>query len=104
MQDKILSLLGLACRAGKISSGEFSVEKDVKSGKAFLVVVAGDASAATRKTYGDMCSFYHVPIMYYGDKDCLGHCIGKEFRAAVAVKDEGFANSILKLEEQNGGN
>lgn len=103
MHDKILSLLGLACKSGKISSGEFSVEKDVKSGKAFLVVVAVDSSEATRKSYSDMCSFYKVPLMFYGDKDSLGHCIGKEFRAAVAVKDEGFAKSILKLEETNGG-
>lgn len=104
MQDKILSLLGLACKAGKISSGEFSVEKDVKSGRAYLVIVAGDASQSTYKSYKDMCSFYKVPLIVYGDKDVLGHCIGKEFRAAVAIKDQGFANSILKLEESNGGN
>ena len=36
---KILNLLGLATKAGKIASGEFAAEKAVKSGKAHLVLV-----------------------------------------------------------------
>ena len=47
--NKVLSLLGLATKAGKIASGEFSTEKSVKSGKGFLVLVAADASENTRK-------------------------------------------------------
>ena len=37
---KILNLLGLATKAGKIASGEFAAEKAVKSGKAHLVIVS----------------------------------------------------------------
>ena len=48
-QNKTLSMLGLARRAGKVVSGEFSVEKAVKSGKAYLVIVAEDASDNTIK-------------------------------------------------------
>ena len=51
-----LSLLGLAARAGKVVSGEFAVEKSVKSGKTFLVLVAEDASANTKKNFSDMCT------------------------------------------------
>ena len=32
----------------------------------------------------------------YGDKETLGHFIGKEFRASLAVTDEGFAKGIRK--------
>jgi len=39
--NKVLSLIGLASKAGRIASGEFSTEKSVKTGKAFLVFVAG---------------------------------------------------------------
>ena len=42
--SKVLSLVGLATRAGKTVSGEFSTEKSVKTGKGFLVLVAEDAS------------------------------------------------------------
>ena len=59
--SKVLSLVGLATRAGKTVSGEFSTEKSVKTGKGFLVLVAEDASENTRKKFRDMCDFYEVP-------------------------------------------
>ena len=89
-------MLGLAQRAGKVASGEFSTEKAVKSKKAFLVVVASDASDNTKKMFSDMCTFYKVPIIFYSDKVSLGHAIGKEFRASLAVLDEGFGKQIQK--------
>lgn len=63
--DKILSLVGLATRAGKTASGEFCTEKEVKTGRAALVIVAGDASENTKKKFRDMCEFYEVPIYFY---------------------------------------
>ena len=94
--DKILSLVGLATRAGKTASGEFCTEKEVKTGRAALVIVAGDASENTKKKFRDMCEFYEVPIYFYKDKDTLGHAMGKEFRASLAILDEGFAKEIMK--------
>ena len=61
-KDRILSMLGLAAKAGRIASGEFSTEKAVKSGNAFLVVVSEEASENTKKMFRNMCSFYEVPI------------------------------------------
>lgn len=95
-QDKALSMLGLAQKAGKVASGEFSTEKAVKSRKAFLVVVAADSSDNTKKMFEDMCRYYNVPIYCYSDKETLGHCIGKRFRASLAVIDEGFSRQIIK--------
>ena len=36
-QDRVLSLIGLATKAGKCASGEFMTENETKSGKAALV-------------------------------------------------------------------
>lgn len=94
--SKILSLIGLATKAGKIVSGEFSTEKSVKTGNGFLVVVAEDASENTKKKFRNMCSFYQVPIYFYGDKESLGRAMGKEYRACLAVQDENFAKAIMK--------
>ena len=58
--NKVLSLLGLATKAGKVASGEFSTEKSVKSGRGFLVLVADDASQNTKKKFQNMCDFYEV--------------------------------------------
>lgn len=95
-QNKIDSLLGLCMRAGRLVSGEFAAENAVKDGRACLVVVATNASANTCKLFRDKCSFYEVPCVVYGTKASLGHAIGKEMRASIAVLDEGFAKSIMK--------
>lgn len=94
--DKVLSLVGLATKAGKTASGEFLTEKMTKSGRASLVIVATDASDNTKKKFQDMCKYYQVPIYFYGDKDTLGHAMGKEFRASLAILDEGLAKGIQK--------
>ena len=94
--DKVLSLLGLAKKAGKLKGGEYCVETEVKKGRAKLVIVAEDASDNTKKSYTDMCSFKKVPLIFYGNKDSLGKCIGCEERAAVVLTDEGFANAVNK--------
>ncbi len=93
---KELSLLGLATKAGKVASGEFSTEKSVKTGKGFLVLVADDASQNTRKKFQNMCDFYEVPIYFIANKEELGRFCGKEFRASLAVQDENFAKAMLK--------
>ena len=95
-QNKMLSLVSLATKAGKTVSGEFSTEKAVKDFTAELVIVAEDASDNTKKKFKNMCDFYEVPIYFYGDKDTLGHAMGKEFRASLAVLDAGFAKGIKK--------
>ena len=58
--------------------------------------MSSDASENTKKMFRDMCGFYEVPIYFYGDKDTLGHAMGKEFRASLAILDEGFAKGIRK--------
>ena len=93
---KVLSLIGLATKAGKTVSGEFCTEREVKSGSAALVIVAEDASDNTKKKFQNMCEYYKVPIYFYEDKDTLGHAMGKQFRASLAVLDEGFAKGIRK--------
>ena len=94
--DKVLSLLGLAKKAGKLKGGEYCVETEVKKGRAKLVIVAEDASDNTKKSYTDMCSFEKVPVIFYGNKETIGKCIGCEERAAVVLTDEGFANAVNK--------
>lgn len=96
MQNKVLSYIGLATKAGKVASGEFSTEKAVKEKKARLVIVAMDASDNTKKMFTNMCTHYHVPIFFFEDKEGLGHAMGKQFRASLAVLDQGLADAIMK--------
>ncbi|HJC31783.1 MAG TPA: ribosomal L7Ae/L30e/S12e/Gadd45 family protein [Candidatus Anaerobutyricum faecale] len=89
-------MLGMAARAGKIESGEFSTEKAVKSGRGRLVIVAEDASGNTKKMFTNMCKYYEVPLVVFGTKEELGHWIGKAYRASICILDEGFAKAVLK--------
>ena len=101
-EKKILSMIGLAVRAGRVASGEFQTETAVKTGTAHLVVVAEDASENTKKLFHDKCSFYQVPVLFMGTKEELGHAIGKEFRASLAILDAGFAEAVMKKYQQSG--
>lgn len=95
--EKLSSLLGLAQKAGKLASGELSVEKAVRSGKAKLLIVACDASDGTKKKYRDTANYYRVPLFEQLTKERLGLSIGKNERAALAVIDQNFGNALLKL-------
>ncbi|GLC81960.1 50S ribosomal protein L7ae [Lacrimispora brassicae] len=96
-RQKIFNLIGLATKAGKTVSGEFMTEKSVKAGKASLVIVSEEASDNTRKMFTNMCTYYEVPIYFLGKMDELGHAMGKEMRAALAIVDHGFAKAVVKL-------
>ncbi len=102
-RQKALSLIGLATKAGKTASGEFSTEKAVKSGRACLVVVSEEASGNTRKMFADMCTYYRVPFCVFGRKDELGSVCGKEMRASLAILDEGLAGAVVKQMNRIGG-
>lgn len=96
VEKKVFSYIGLAAKAGKIASGEFMTENAVKEGKANLIIVAEDASNNTKKMFFNMCTYYEVPIYFFGEKTNLGHAIGKEFRASLALLDKGLADAVEK--------
>lgn len=98
---KAYGMLGLAAKAGKVASGEFSVEKAVKEHRARLVIVAADASRNTQKMFRDMCAYYKVPIYICSEKERLGQAVGRQQRASLAVTEEGLAKSVERLLQQD---
>ena len=101
-KSRVFGLLGLAAKAGKVQSGEFSTEKSIKTDKGYLAIVAGDSSDNTKKKFRNMCEFYEVPLYILSDKETLGHAMGKEFRASLAVQDWNFAEAIMKVLQDEG--
>ena len=96
VSKKILSYIGLAQKAGKVAAGEFLTEKAIQEKKAELVLISEEASANTRKKFIDSATYYSVPVYLFGGKEELGHAMGKEFRALLAVTDTGLATAIIK--------
>ena len=99
--DKVLGMLGLAKRAGKVESGEFSAEKAVKTYQSRLVILAEDASENTRKKFTDKASYRKIPVRIYADKERLGKATGTGERSVLSVNDEKFAESLVKLLDEN---
>ena len=102
MTDKIYGLLGLCQRAGKCKSGEFAVEKSIKSGKSFLVIIPEDASDNTKKKFKNMTTYRSVPYQELGTKETLGHQLGRSERSSISTEDQGFAQAMIKYID--GGN
>ena len=95
---KLNNSIGLAMKAGKIASGDFSVEKAVRSGTAKLVMLAESASENTKKQWRDACSSRNIPLIRLR---AMGSAIGKPARMVAAVTDEGFSAMIIKNSNKN---
>lgn len=95
-RERALSSLGLAQRAGKLTSGDEGVLKAVRSKTASFVFIASDASENAKKKYKDKCEFYGVPFSFEFERSELGHSIGKAERVVVAVTDKGLSELVRK--------
>lgn len=101
MDKKLLSLLGLCQRAGRLVSGELSCENAVKEGNAQLIILAGNASKNTKKKFENTSAYYNVKLTCMGAKEEIGSALGKEERAVVVITDKGFSDKIIQLLEKN---
>lgn len=99
MENKIYQMIALANKARQLTSGEFACKQAVLMQKAYLVLVATDASNNTKKLFRDKTSYRSIPYKEWGKKEQLGRMLGKEVRAVVAILDSQFA---MKIEEMIG--
>ena len=91
--SKLHNAVGLAMKAGRLSSGDFSVEKLVRAGKALLVLIDETASDNTLDKYTHLCGSAQIGLMKVPD---LGACIGKPGRMLAAVTEKNFTDMILR--------
>lgn len=96
LSKEILSLLGLATRARKITTGDILIN-DIRSKKTSFVIIAKDCSENSKKKITDKCHFYSVDYVIIGTTDELSHAIGKINRVAIGINDKGFANKIKSI-------
>ncbi|MHA6258749.1 YlxQ family RNA-binding protein [Sporosarcina sp. CAU 1771] len=94
---KIFQLLGIATSARMMITGEELSIREVRNGKAHLVIISEDASENTMKKITDKCTFFNVERHVFGSREDLGHAIGKESRVVLAITDAGFAGKLSEL-------
>ena len=98
--NRILGMIGLAKRAGKITSGEFLCEKSIKSGQSCLIIIAEDISENAKKVTLNACSHYGVEYIEFSSSLELGKAIGADRRMVISVNDDNFKNAILSKIER----
>lgn len=97
--QKIINLLTICRRAGKLTIGFDAVSDAVKNKKAFCVMTASDISDNTLKEISFVCSKYNVKIIPAClTKEELQFYLGK-FTAVIAVCDRGFADGFTSIAE-----
>lgn len=94
MNNKILTLLGFASKAGKLSFGMDMTITSIKAKKSFLTVAAFDVSEKSKKEI----SFHtnnKVPFIILTDADIetLSKAVGKKC-GIISVNDKSFAEAI----------
>lgn len=94
--QKFKSALGLAQKAGKLASGDTSVETSIKGHKAKLLIIATDVADNTKKNLKILAERYSIPAYEILTKAELGMAIGKAQRACIAVLDVNFVKMIEK--------
>ena len=92
--DKLLSLLGLARKAGRLAYGYDTVKNAVRGRKARLVLTASDLSPKTRSNVAFFCGDKIPLIALSRTMEQLSAAVGKP-AGIVALTDEGFAKLIL---------
>lgn len=95
-EEKLLNLLGLAMRAGKLVTGEEGVLKEIRGQKAKLVLIASDAGSSTTKRIQDKSKYYEINYFAGFSQATLSHAIGRS-RTIIAVMDAGFAKKMQEL-------
>lgn len=93
LSGKVLSLLGIAMKAGKVRSGAYAAEESLRSGVARLAVLDCDSSEESKKHWSDLCGKAGVPLLTARD---VGSAIGKDGHMIACVTDEGFASAIMR--------
>ena len=97
MADKALNYLSLARKAGLAELGEEPVGDVSRTGKAYVIAVAGDASDHTwrrAKAYAAGTEQQCVRLPY--TKEELGIAVGRESLAIAAITDAPLALALLQ--------
>ncbi len=103
MNDKFLTLLGFAAKAGRLSFGMDACTAAIKANKTKLALVCSDISAKSRKEIAYFCDKYNAEHICLGDYDiqAVTTAVGRKC-GILSVNDSSFADAIKKALAQGG--
>lgn len=96
MSSKVLTLLGFASKAGKLSYGMDAAVSAIKQKKAKLVLAARDVSQKSEKEIIFQSEKYgvkYLPLENY-DMDTVAHAVGRKC-GILSVNDDSFSSGLI---------
>ena len=100
MQNKALGLLGISLKGGNVEIGEEPVGSAATSGKARLIILAGDGANHTLRKARSFAPRHGTPLIQVDfTKDELGGVFGRNSVAMLAITDIFLAERFLTLLE-----
>ncbi len=95
-KEKIMGLIGLSMKAGKVIFGTEAVTEAVERKKAKLIIVAEDAADRTILNFKKLAEKQKLLFVIWGTEQELSRAIGKENKVVIGIKDKNLANAIIK--------
>lgn len=96
--NKILNYLGIAKKAGYLIAGTDVVTAGLGK-KVKLVIVAKDASDATKDKLDKKCYYYHTKLIIDFSTEEIAQAIGTKNPKVIAIIDSGVAKQIMSIYE-----
>ena len=95
--DKFFNFLGLTKRSGNLIEGYSKCDEQRNRQRFYLVILADDASASTRKKFKNHCIEKEIYLIEDFSKEELGYSIGREEIKVLAITDKNMANKLIDL-------
>jgi len=92
----VSGLLGLAARAGQATLGADLALREIRGGRAGLVLLDAGASEGTKKKISDACAYRGVPLHMLPEGE-LSRACGKEDRMAAAIQKGKLCQRMAEL-------
>lgn len=102
-ERKVLGMLGISAKAGKIVCGTDATIEDIERRRVSLVIVAKNASEKTKKNIKYICEKNEVTVLEFGNIDEISKTIGKDNKAIIGIKSKSLSKEIERLIKENGG-
>lgn len=94
-RQKVINLLGLAQRAGKLATGTETVLDQLNRGKIKAVVMASDIQDNTAEKVNRVAKKGNVPIITSFTAEEISHALSKK-RKVLGLTDIGFTKTLIK--------
>ncbi|HEX2091398.1 MAG TPA: L7Ae/L30e/S12e/Gadd45 family ribosomal protein [Longimicrobiaceae bacterium] len=96
-EEDLVGLLGLAARAGAVSTGTDGVRRDVRDGRVAGVILAADGSPTQHRKLIPLLEARGIPYRILLSRERLGAATGNAPVSALGLTNRGFALRAAEL-------